>query len=125
MEKQNSEDDRFGFLAQFRTLFLNQKYDDAWVLAQNRMRLFPLDVDAYAAAGEVLMIMGRKAEIINLLSELKRNIAALSAAHDHLLSFHQQEKPSNLDQFDDALIGTLSNWLNNISRMKSDDRDHK
>ena len=89
------------------------------------MRLFPLDVDAYAAAGEVLMIMGRKAEIINLLSELKRNIAALSAAHDHLLSFYHQEKPSNPDQFDDALIGTLSNWLNNISRMKADARDRK
>lgn len=125
MEKQNSEDDRFGFLVQVRTLLLNERYDEAWVLAQNRMRLFPLDADAYSAAGEVLLIMGRKAEIKNLLSELKRNIAALSAAHDHLLSLHHQEKPSNPDQFDDALIGTLSIWLNNIYRMKSDDRDHK
>lgn len=122
MEYQSSEDDRLGFLSQFRTLLISQRYDDAWELTQNRMRLFPLEVDAYAAAGEVLLAMGRRDHMATLLSDLERNITSLNTAKDRLLFHYNQENSFNQNHCPDALMKTLSEWLNNIYRMKANAR---
>lgn len=119
MDNQPFEKDRLAFLNQFDNLFRNKMYAEALTLTEQRLERLPMDVDAYAAAGGVLMAMGRLEQVRNLIGDLEKTILALSRIHDRLEKLYAK-KNCERDAFSqDHLINTLSKWLENIHRIKT------
>lgn len=119
MDNQLFEKDLLAFLNQFDNLFQNKMYADALTLTEQRLQRLPMDADAYAAAGGVLMAMNRMDQVRNLLGDLEKTISALSRIHDRLGKLYTK-KICERDAFSqDHLIITLSEWLENIHRIKT------
>jgi len=78
MENNESEKDRVNFLSETEILLQQNKLPEALSLAEARLRLLPLDVDARVIAGNVFLGMGRVDEARDILREVEEIISDLS-----------------------------------------------
>jgi tetratricopeptide (TPR) repeat protein len=78
MENNDSEKDRVNFLSEAEILLQQNKLPEALILAEERLKCVPLDVDARVIAGNVFVGMGRVDEARNILREVEEIISALS-----------------------------------------------
>jgi len=120
MDNPNVDKDRPAFLVQFNNLFQNKMYADALVLAEERLKRFPTDADAYAALGRTLIVMGHCDQVRILLCDLEKNIATLSMVHAWLEKLYTGNSSVNdTPPSNQVIINTLSEWLANIHRIRS------
>ena len=78
MENNNAEKDRMNFLDQVGDLLQHDMFPEALSLAEARLALFPLDVDARIIAGNVFISMGRADEARDVLRKVEEIISSLS-----------------------------------------------
>jgi len=78
MENQNFEKNRLVFLDQFNNLYQKNRFPDALALAQERLKVLPMDADAYVAVGEAQIAMAHLEESQQMLCELENRISALT-----------------------------------------------
>ncbi len=72
------EKDRLVFLDQCRTLLKNKMYADAIILAEERLKINHIDVDAYAMIGEAMAGMGFREQLYDLLADVEKNVRSFS-----------------------------------------------
>lgn len=78
MENNNPEENRLKFLSEAEIFLQESKLPEALSLAEARLKIFPLDVDARVVAVNVLIGMGRIEETRNILHEIEEIILGLS-----------------------------------------------
>ncbi len=78
MDNNNAEKDRVTFVDQAKDLLQHNKFSEALNLAEARLARLPLDVDARAITGNVLIGMGRVDEAKDVLLEVEEIISGLS-----------------------------------------------
>lgn len=78
MKNQYLEKDLLAFLDQCKYLLQNKMYADVLALAEERLKILPMDADAYAAIGEALIAMGLVDKARDLLRDVETNISAMS-----------------------------------------------
>jgi tetratricopeptide (TPR) repeat protein len=79
MEKNKLDDDLFLFLSEAKILLQQNKHLEALVLAQNRLRQLPCDVDAYVVAAHAFIAMKNTEESENILKTIEDLITDLSS----------------------------------------------
>jgi tetratricopeptide (TPR) repeat protein len=79
MEKNKLDDDLFLFLSEAKILLQQNKYLEALVLAQNRLRQLPCDVDAHVIAAHAFIAMKNTEESENILKTIEGLITDLSS----------------------------------------------
>jgi protein involved in temperature-dependent protein secretion len=126
MDNPNVDKDRPAFLVQFNHLFQNKMYADALVLAEERLKRFPTDADAYAAVGRTLIVMGHHDQVRMLLGDLEKNIATLSMVHALLEKLYTGKSSENdTPPSNQVILNTLSEWLANIQGIRSHEANIK
>lgn len=90
MENNISDKDRKNFLNEAEKLLEQNKFPDALNLAQERLRFFPADADAYVVAGSALIGMGRIDEARNILRTVVNIISELSFVYDRIGDVYQK-----------------------------------
>lgn len=78
MDNNNAEKDRANFLSEAEILLQQNKLSEALILAEERLRRLPLDVDARVVAGNVFIGMGKVDEARDVLREVEGIISGLS-----------------------------------------------
>jgi len=91
MDNQSFEKTRLVFLDQFHGLCRNNMYPDALALAQQRLKAWPMDADAYIAAGEAQVAMAHLAESQQMLCELEKKISALAGVFARMGEFYTKK----------------------------------
>jgi tetratricopeptide (TPR) repeat protein len=91
MENNTFEKDRSNFLCKAEILLEQNKLMEAFNLAEERLRSFPADADAYVVAGNSLLGMGRVDEARNVLQEVGEIISGLSLVYDRMGDIYRKK----------------------------------
>ncbi len=78
MNNINPEENRLTFLSEAEIFLQESKLPEALNLAESRLKIFPLDVDARVVAAKALISMGKVEETRNILHEIEEIISGLS-----------------------------------------------
>lgn len=125
MNNQNFKNDCLAFPDQFNNLLQHKMYAAALTLAEERLQAFPMDADAYAAVGRTLIAMGHSDQVRNLLCDLGKNISVLSAVHARLWKLYAETSCEMDTPPSGPVLQTLSDWLENIRRIRAHAADIK
>ena len=78
MDNNNAEKDRMNFFDQAEDLLQHNMFSEALSLAEERLRSWPVDVDAHVVAGNALIGLGRVEEARDILQNVEELILGLS-----------------------------------------------
>ena len=90
MRNNNFEEDRTNFLCEAEKLFQQYELLEAFNLAEERLRSFPFDADAYVVAGNALIGMGRVDEARDILRDAGKIISRLSLVYDRMGDIYRE-----------------------------------
>lgn len=91
MENNTGHKDRSDFLYEAEKLLEQNKLQEAFHLAGERLRSFPADADAYVVAVSALLCMGRVDEAHDVLQEFGEIISGLAFVYDRLGDLYRKK----------------------------------
>ena len=91
MKNNTFEKDRSNFLCEAEMLLEQNKLMEAFDLAEERLRSFPADADAYVVAGKSLLGRGRVDEARDVLQEVGEIISGLSLVYDRMGDIYRKK----------------------------------
>ena len=91
MENNTFEQDRSDFLCEAEKLLQQNKLQEAFNLAGERLRSLPADADAHVVAGNALLGMGRVDESRDILREVGEMISGLALVYDRLGDIYRKK----------------------------------
>ena len=91
MENNTFEQDRSDFLCEAEKLQQQNKLQEAFNLAGERLRSLPADADAHVVAGNALLGMGRVDEARDILREVGEMISGLALVYDRLGDIYRKK----------------------------------
>ena len=91
MENNTFEQDRSDFLCEAEKLLQQNKLQEAFNLAGERLRSLPADADAHVVAGHALLGMGRVDESRDILREVGEMISGLAFVYDRLGDIYRKK----------------------------------
>ena len=91
MKNNTFEEDRANFLGEAEILLQQNKLQEAFNLAGERLRSFPADADAHVVAGSSLLGMGRVDEARDVLQEVGEIISGLSLVYDRMGDIYRKK----------------------------------
>lgn len=84
------EEEKKNFIDQVESFLQQNLLSQALSIAEERLRKFPLDIEANSIAGEVLIRMGRMEESRNILGKIEELISSLSVVYEHMADIYQK-----------------------------------
>lgn len=91
MRNNDFEKGRLNFLSEAEMLLEQNKLQEAFNLAEERLRSLPGDADAYVIAGHALIAMDRPDEARDILWEVGENISELSLVYERMGDIYRKK----------------------------------
>lgn len=91
MKNNTFEEDGTNFLGKAETFLQQNKLQEAFNLAEERLRSLPADADAYVVAGNALLGMGRVDEARDVLRKVEEIISGLSLVFERMGDIYRKK----------------------------------
>lgn len=91
MKNNTFEKDRADFLYEAEMLLEQNKLQESFNLAEERLQSLPADADTFVVAGNALICMGKLDEARDILCEVGENISELSLVYDRLGDIYRKK----------------------------------
>jgi tetratricopeptide (TPR) repeat protein len=91
MKNNTWDNDRSNFLYEAEKLLEQNKLQEAFIFAGERLRSFPADADAHVVAASALLGMGRVEEAHDVLQEVGEIISGLAFVYDRLGDIYRKK----------------------------------
>jgi hypothetical protein len=91
MRNNTFEEDRTNFLGEAEKMLQQNRLQEAFNLAGERLRSLPADADAHVVAGSALIGMGRVDEARDILREVENIISGLSLIYDRMGDIYRKK----------------------------------